>query len=52
MSKLRLYSCFNVKINRYLNDGWCNAIYHDRFEELCKEIREITINPVLFNDQF
>ena len=35
-------------MNRYLNDGWCNAIYHDRFEELCKEIREITINPVKF----
>lgn len=29
----------------YLSDHWCNAIYHDRFEELCKEIREITINP-------
>jgi hypothetical protein len=30
----------------YFNENWCNALYHDRFEELCKEIREISVNPV------
>lgn len=30
----------------YFDDNWCAALYHDRFEELCKEIRDISIDPV------
>lgn len=26
----------------YFSDNWCTALYHDRFEDLCKEIRELS----------
>ncbi len=31
----------------YFDDNWCAALYHDRFEELCKEIRDISIDSVI-----
>lgn len=29
----------------FFSDNWCNALYHDRFSDLCKEIRELSTNP-------
>ncbi len=33
----------------FFSDNWCTALYHDRFEDLCKEIRELSTKPVSFN---
>ena len=30
----------------FFSESWCLALYHDRFEELCNEIRDISIDPV------
>lgn len=32
----------------FFSDNWCHALYHDRFEDLTKEIRAISINQVTF----
>ncbi|CAF0802788.1 unnamed protein product [Brachionus calyciflorus] len=29
----------------YFNDNWTHALYHDRFDDLTQEIRDISINP-------
>jgi len=33
----------------FFSENWCTALYHDRFEDLCKEIRELSTKSVKFN---